>query len=140
MERHVYLEVLLMEVEQMDENSFQPPIETLKDDKVVGEASPYTRKVWATAQYYARHVEELAVESRYSQPEEAKRMAPQIFEACQKRDLLAALGWLLARADAEYWKGNIGVRRGWQLTRPNAKSHQGFYDKIKGMFGEDDDE
>lgn len=140
MDRHPYLEILLMEVEQMDDGSFQPPIDPVKDDKVIGEASPYTRKVWATAQYYAKHVEELALEARYSQPAEAKKMAPQVFEACQKRDVLSAIAWLLSRADADFWRGNIGVRRGWKLTRPNATSHQNFLDKIKGMFEQDEEE
>lgn len=136
MGRHTFIDGLLAEVDEMDESCFQPPLGIQENDSVIGEASTYSRKLWAAHHFYARRVEELCVEARYSDPTEAKKITPQVFIAGNKRDLLAGLAWMCLRTDADHWVQDVGVRRGWKIVNPTAPGKTNWRGRLSHFFGQ----
>jgi len=124
LEPEAYLTSLLGEVQTMDENAFPPSDrEACQHEQVIGEPTPYMKKMWALSIMYQRESERLGVEVKFS-PDDVRARA-QAEEAQYKCDTLREIFWTLVKQHTDSWGtvGALGMRKGWKLVRFEPRDH-----------------
>lgn len=134
-ERPKFLVDLLTEVDGCDASLFPPTNPAKPDEKVVGELSSWTRKLFALGRYYDKQARLLTVEYDCDSVEKMQEH-PEIAESALKHRALQELLWFLICAELALWNGNgVGVRTGWTVVEPKTDDEPASLKALRKLFG-----
>lgn len=118
MERPKFLIDLLAEVDAFDAELFpaNTPFSAEDGDQVIGELSPWCRKLYALVRYLNRQSKVMAAEREFDSVE----MLSQDSEICEMRykaNLLNELMYAILRSECNaFGTSCVGVRQGWNVV------------------------
>lgn len=134
-ERPKFLTDLLAEVEAFDAEVFPANVPlNAEDDKVIGEMSPYCRKLYALVRYLNRQGKVMAAEREYSSIEDLQGDA-EVCELRYKTNLLKELMFAVLRAECKAWNVPcVGVREGWNVVSSNPDDEDSFEGFLRSVM------
>ena len=134
-ERSKFIVDLLAEVDAMDESLFPSTYAVEPKDTVVGEASPWTRKLFALMRMYSRELKQLKVEIEFDRTQGDQYKA-RYAEIDKKVDTLAEILWGSIRSDFQIWTADsIGMRANWKIVTTREDHQQSFKRFLGGILG-----
>jgi hypothetical protein len=131
--RPQFLVDLLAEVDAFDAELFKPkdPVSAENEDKVIGELSPWCRKVYSYMRYLNRQGHMLTAEREYNSVQEVTGDA-EVCELRYKSNLLNELLYTVVRSELRAFAAEcIGVREGWKVVTTSPDDDA---DPIKSMI------
>lgn len=98
-----------------------PPIEDpTEHDEILGRVnSPFTRKLYAYTQFYARKNDQQKLAAKYAKDTKSRNEAEESVERLdQQRDAIKELMWMAIRAELNLWDGvSIAIRSEWRIVK-----------------------
>lgn len=135
-ERSVFINNLLGEVDKVDPEMFPIMEEVGNEDTLIGEMSIYSRKLYALSQFYSREVERIEVEVKYASPEAKEKLKSLMNQHTSKVVVMRNIMFASIREDLGlYGFEHTGMRAGWKVvTRPCNHRSEGA-DILKRLLG-----
>lgn len=117
-----WLEVVRQDLEQIEESDLiEPPMEAEEDEEVLGEASPYLRRLWTLAAMMQKKAKLAELEIIYNSSHASqKELRAQASELAHKAEILRNVFWSETKDELNSWdRPAIGIRRDWVVVACN---------------------
>lgn len=128
---------LIREVARTDGEAFAPREDVHEGETVVGEATPFMRKLYSLSEFFEREARQAALDHRYSSREESPCSEMEIIGTTlqAKGEALMAIFWLCARGESKQWANHIGVRKDWKLVTYEENPRETMLKKLFAGLG-----
>jgi hypothetical protein len=129
---------LMNEIVEIEGDLFPPKGKVRENEKVVGEATEYMKKLWALGQVTMRELDNYKLDHKYNCPDEDAECGD--FQAkCQrlnaKKELLVDLFYSSARENCGAWaESSVGLREGWKIVVGPPRSAPPEIEKLFGFL------
>ncbi len=134
-ERPKFIVDLLAEVDAFDESLFPSNYKIESSDTVIGDASPWTRKLFALMRMYHRELKQLKVEMEFDESQ-GEQYQGRYVEIDYKVDTLKQILWGCVRADFQIWTAqSVGFRTNWKVVTTKQDGEQSFKRFLGGILG-----
>lgn len=138
MGRMSWLEVVRQDLEQIGEGDLiGPQAEAEEDEEVLGEASPYLRRLWTLATMMQKKAALAEVEMMFCSvptPTRIEELRAQVWELTGKAQVLKRFFWIEVNDEFNTWNRlTLGIRRNWVVVVCNEEDT--IPDIIKRTFG-----
>lgn len=134
----VWLKFLLIELADISNKEYvDPPTELSKDDRVLGDCSDDSKKLYTAWQWAARKLDEMGIKAKYegALSEEGFRREADHINA--RVGILRELFWYQVAEDLDAHNKPIGVRRGFKVVLAKPKPPQIIQFGIGGPMEEE---
>ena len=115
---------LLSEIEAIDPEMLPPPFPLEKGDRSLGFVTDvFIKKVSCFCNFTKREEKRLQIDME-ALGEDPKNN-PEFIKLRHKYDTVVEFQWILLRSSTNFWTGDIGIRKNWEIVEPKSSQNDG---------------